>query len=86
MFGKRLRATRIERGYTQQKMADLLDVALRTYQNYEEGSRRPSFDNLIEIGDCLNTSIDYLMGRDYVFESLGVSVDVFRTNLQEYPK
>lgn len=77
MFGKRLRAVRMNRGFTQQKIADLLDVALRTYQHYEEGSRSPSLDTLIRIGDILNISIDYLLGRDDFIESLGVSVDEF---------
>ena len=86
MFGKRLREARKGRKYTQQNMADILNVALRTYQSYEEESRRPSFEVLVEIGEALNTSIDYLTGRDSFLEALGVSVDVFRINPQERPK
>ena len=86
MFGKRLKETRKRRKYTQQNMADALNIALRTYQSYEEESRRPSFEVLAEIGEALNTSIDYLMGRDVFLESHGVSVDAFRTNLLNRPK
>ena len=75
MFNKRLREMRIKRGFTQQNMADKINVALRSYQHYEEGSRNPSFDLLILIADALNISTDYLLGRDDYLKSLGVSVD-----------
>ena len=64
MFRKRLREMRMKRGLTQQKMADLLNVALRTYQNYEGGTRSPSFDVLLKISDILCVSTDYLLGKD----------------------
>lgn len=77
MFNKRLRELRMKRGLTQQATADLLDIALRTYQHYEEGSRSPSLETLTKIGDVLNVSIDYLLGRDDYLKSLGVSFDGF---------
>ncbi len=77
MFGKRLRATRLKRGYTQQKMSDMLGIALRSYQKYEQGERQPSLETLVLISDILNTSIDYLLGRDDYLKSLGVPSDEF---------
>lgn len=77
MFNKRLREIRIKRGFTQQTLADSLDIALRTYQHYEEGSRSPSLETLTRIGNVLNISIDYLLGRDDYLKSLGVSADEF---------
>jgi transcriptional regulator with XRE-family HTH domain len=70
MFNQRLREMRIKRGYTQQYMADAIFVALRTYQCYETGTRRPSFDLLIRLADTLNISTDYLLGRDEYLKSL----------------
>lgn len=64
MFGKRLRKMRNQRGFTQQRMADLLSIALITYQKYEQGIRNPSFECLVSIADILDVSIDYLLGRD----------------------
>ena len=64
MFGKRLRAARIARKYTQQSMADILTISLNSYQKYEQGERNPSFDILVKIADTLNVSIDWLLGRD----------------------
>lgn len=78
MFNVRLRAMRMKRNHTQQWMADALDIALRTYQGYETGSRAPKFDLLISIADILDVSTDYLLGRDDWLHSHGVSVDEYR--------
>lgn len=77
MFGKRLRDTRLKKGYTQQKMADMLGIALRSYQKYEQGERQPSLSTLVHISDILNVPTDYLLCRDSYLMSLGVSFDVF---------
>ena len=76
MFGKRLRAARMARKYTQQRLADTVSIALRTYQHYEQGERYPSFALLVQFADILNVPTDWLLGRDEYLESLGVSVDV----------
>ncbi len=62
MFGKRLREMRMKRGYTQQFMADTLGVSLRVYQNYEQGTRRPTFETLVGISKLLRVTTDYLLG------------------------
>lgn len=62
MFGKRLREMRMKRGLTQQVMADSLGVSLRVYQNYEQGTRHPSFYTLVNISKLLKVSTDYLLG------------------------
>ena len=63
MFGKRLRAVRMERNMTQIVVATAAGVALRTYQCYEQGVREPSFDILVRLADILDVSTDYLLGR-----------------------
>lgn len=62
MFGKRLREVRIRTGRTQQEMAAMINVALRSYQKYEEGSRNPSFDTLVSIARTFNVTTDWLLG------------------------
>lgn len=47
---------------TQPQMADKVGVALRTYQKYEEGSRNPQLDTLVDIAMELAVSTDYLLG------------------------
>lgn len=63
MFGKRLREARMSRGLTQPQLAEAIGVALRTYQQYEQGIRNPSFDSLVVLADTLNVSTDWLLGR-----------------------
>lgn len=78
MFGKRLNTLRKSKGFTAQAMADLLGVALRSYQFYESGHREPSFATLVKIADILDTSTDYLLGRDSWLTAHGVTFDGLR--------
>lgn len=64
MFNKRLRETRIARKLTQQKLADSVGLALRSYQCYEQGVREPSLDMLVKLADILKVPTDYLLCRD----------------------
>lgn len=75
MFNKRLREMRMKRHFTQQRLADLLEIALRSYQCYETGTRTPNYELLVRIADTLDVSIDYLLGRDDWLKSHGVHVD-----------
>lgn len=86
VFKDRLRAARIARGFTLQKMADLLQTGLRNYQKYESGDACPTFEGLVIIADTLNVPTDFLLGRDNYLRSLGVSVDVPPEGPPRHPK
>lgn len=64
MLNKRLRELRIEHGYTQQAMADMLQLTLNAYQKYEQAERSPSLECLVRLADIFNVSTDYLLCRD----------------------
>ena len=64
MFCKRLRKLRMERKFTQQKLADAVGVALRSYQCYEQGTREPSLAMIVKLADVLEVSSDHLLCRD----------------------
>ncbi|RKJ18391.1 XRE family transcriptional regulator [bacterium D16-50] len=78
MFNKRLREMRMKRGYTQQKLADSVDIALRSYQCYETGTRTPCYDLLVRLADILDVSLDYLLGRDEFMKSHAISFDEYQ--------
>lgn len=62
-FGERLRQKRIEAKLTQVQLAKMVDVSLRTLQNYEGELRKPS--NMVtvqKLADSLDTTIGYLLG------------------------
>lgn len=64
MFNKKLREIRIKRALTQQNLADMVGLALRSYQCYEQGTREPSLDMLIKLSDALKVSTDELLCHD----------------------
>lgn len=63
LFGERLRATRKKRGLEQQKLAELIGLPPSSISHFENGSRKPSFDNLRAIAQQLDVTTDYLLGR-----------------------
>lgn len=64
MFGKRLREVRMARNMTQQKLSEIVGIALRSYQCYEQGTREPPLDMLVKLADVLEVPTDYLLCRD----------------------
>ena len=77
MFSSRLRSLRMKRGYTQQRMADMLSLSLNAYQKYEQAERLPLLDTLVRLADILECPTDFLLGRDAFLCSLGVCVDEY---------
>ncbi len=62
-FGKRLRTVRMEKKKTQKQTAEMLDMKLRSYQLYEQGTVEPNIAKLIMLADFFDVTLDYLMGR-----------------------
>ena len=55
-----LRAMRISKGETQDKIAKLLGVTRACVSNYETGSRVPSDDSKVKLAKHFNTTVGYL--------------------------
>lgn len=83
MLKKRLNQIRKNRGFTAQKMADMLHTGIRNYRKYESGDSIPSLEGLIKIADILDVSTDYLLCRD---KFLANNVEEAQTNLRGCPK
>lgn len=63
LFGQRLKLLRIEKGMTQQAMADFLGKTSRHYQAMESGEINIPGLTLIKLADFFEVSLDYLVGR-----------------------
>ena len=63
-FGSKIKELRLEKGLTQQQLANLLGVAVSAISSYESGSRYPSYEVLISIARIFHVSTDYLLGLD----------------------
>lgn len=62
--GDRLKRLRIQNGVTQTELGNILGVTKSTICCYERGTRTPTLENLIDMSDYFQISIDYLLGRD----------------------
>ena len=58
-----LKQLRSEKNETQTVVAKALHVSQRAYSNYENGSREPSIETLINMAEYFNVPIDVLVGR-----------------------
>ena len=59
----KLKTLRKEQGYTQEQLADILNLARSSISNYENGINEPSISILVAIADLYNVSLDWLTGR-----------------------
>ncbi|MGI5962115.1 MAG: helix-turn-helix domain-containing protein [Lawsonibacter sp.] len=60
---ERIRDLRIDHDYTQQQVAEYLNVKQNTYSQYEIGVLNYPLDVLMKLADLYGVSVDYLLGR-----------------------
>ena len=63
-----IRNLRIDNGYPQRKIAQILGVNQNTYSQYEIGVLNYSVEALEKLADFYGVSVDYLLGRTAVKE------------------
>lgn len=62
-LGENLKTVREERGITQEKLAEELNINRVNLAYFENGTKIPSVAVLVKIADVLDCSIDGLLGR-----------------------
>lgn len=65
----KLVSLRKQKGLTQMKVAEMLNVSRQAISRWEVGSAVPSTDNLKVLGDLYGVPIDYLLDDDAACES-----------------
>lgn len=63
MFGNNLKNLRNEAQINQKTLASRFRVTQATISSWENGRTAPSFEQLIQIADYFDVSVDYLIGR-----------------------
>lgn len=58
-----LKLLRTQKGLSQQKLADMLNVSQQSIYKYENDLSEPDIQTLKEISHIFNTSIDYIVGN-----------------------
>ena len=75
-LGKRIRESRIKKGYTQQVLASEAGIGRMYLGEIERGIKMPSLSIFIKLVDALDISADYVLrdelksGEQYVYDDL----------------
>lgn len=85
-FYENLKKCRIEKGFSQKEIAELLGIAPSTYSLYESGKREPDVAKIRDIAKILKVSGDYLLfGTDHPFANIDEGI-VFYNQLDDMDK
>lgn len=63
-MAEKIKKCRKHNGFTQAKLAEILNLSVMTIRRWEWNERRPDVDILPRLAEVLNTSVEYLMGLD----------------------
>lgn len=83
---ERLKMLRDEKGLSQSKFAEVLNVSKSSINMYERGEREPGADKLEAIADFFNVDLDYLYGRTDVRNKSQLDVIFGIKNIIPMPK
>ena len=65
LLGEKIKKERLNRGLTQEGLAEKANLSVSFLGQIERGERKLSVDTLVKIGNCLGTSFDYLLQSGY---------------------
>ena len=64
MYGHKLKEIRKNLSYTQQEMADFLNVSCRTYSSYERNENNPSYSMLVILCKNYNINLNWFIADE----------------------
>lgn len=79
---KNLKKLRIEKGISQQQLAEIIGVTQQSIYKYETQNVEPDFVILCALADYFSTSVDYLIGHSEVNHKIE-KVSLFDLNEDE---
>ena len=79
-FPQKLKELRKKKGYTQEKMSNLLEIGQSAYAKWENGRTQPNIEQLVKIAQILETTTDELLG---IKEDKQFALEMFEL-LEEY--
>lgn len=64
-IGRRIQNRRKQKGYTQEQLAEMMNVSIQMISNLERGNKAIRIDNLVNLSQILDISTDYILtGRE----------------------
>ena len=85
-LGEKLKQARLTKNFSQEYMAEVLQISQKTYSNFENNKTKPDFSQIEEISKVLETSIlVFLSGENMSFyqNNSGVNNGFVVNNLSE---
>lgn len=67
-LNKNIYNLRKEKGFSQEYMAEQINVSRQTISNWELGETSPNPEQLLLLSQALETSVDNLLGNDMIFK------------------
>lgn len=76
-IGRRIQQRRKQQGFTQEQLADMMNVSIQMISNLERGNKAIRIDNLIKLSRILNISTDYILtGEKPAGDAAGLSARI----------
>ena len=85
-LGEKLKQARLTKNFSQEYMAEVLQISQKTYSNFENNKTKPDFSQIEEISKILETSIlEFLSDENMSFyqNNSGVNNGFVVNNLSE---
>lgn len=68
-FGEKLKILRKQNGYSQEVLAELLNVSRQAVSKWESNRGIPEIEKLLQISNMFGVTLDYLLKEDYQEET-----------------
>ncbi len=69
LLAKRMKELRMDRGLTQRELGEIINVTKVSICCYENGTRTPTLETLLDLANYFEVDLDYLLGRDKKVDS-----------------
>ena len=83
-IGKKLKDARMKSGFTQETVAEKINVSRQTMSNWENEKSYPDIISVIKMSDCYEVSLDYLLKGEQkmktYYDYLEESTNVVKSN------
>ena len=66
-LGEKLKKTRLKKNFTQEYLADMLNISQKTYSNFENNKTTPDFPQMEEISKILEVSVLEFLSENGVY-------------------
>lgn len=82
-LGEIIKELRINKGLTQERLGQLINLAESTISLYESNKRSPDYETLKKIADFFEVTTDYLLGRTNKKKLANINNSTIKSNSLE---